>query len=174
MGRPAASSPGGHFQLWLPDRAPKVWYGGIAMRLLRGFVILALVTTLGASPAWADRALVTTDPRHLVFGAVEVGETSQPQTVTWTNRTSETISIFNWVLYTGENFDYHNFPGSSCSALPQGEFGVLLQPGASCSFEVVFHPSMQGRITGQIVMSFFITDPSQPSEVVLRISGIGT
>ena len=144
------------------------------MRVLRGFVILGLLITLGASPAWADRPLVTTEPRRLDFGAVAVGQTSEPQTVTWTNRTDETINIFNWVLYTGENFDYYSFESSSCSALPQGEFGVLLQPGASCSFEVVFHPSMQGRITGQVVMGFFITDPSQPYQVVLDISGRGT
>ncbi len=140
------------------------------MRKLMPILVVAFIFVAWAPVAEADSPpTVRVNPPQVTFGATTVGEQSTPREIRWTNTSDLTVHIYNWVLYTGDNFDYWNFADSTC-----GQIGDVLAPHTSCSFEIVFHPSSLGSISGQIVFSYWLTDPSQPEPfVVVPIRGIG-
>src|SRR5687767_11968787 len=111
----------------------------LGFRLVPTVVLLVTVAfASNAVPASSSAPPVQANPRQVVFGATRVGEVSAPREIRWINRSDRTIHVFNWVLYTGEDFDFWNFQESSCAQLPVFET-VELPPHGRCSFGVIFH-----------------------------------
>ncbi|MCP4654465.1 MAG: choice-of-anchor D domain-containing protein [bacterium] len=83
----------------------------------------------------AQEPLLRLDPEHLDFEPTLVGESSPPQTVTFTNEGTGPLTIHELsVEGTQGRFD----------VLPGGCDDGLLAPDTSCSADVVFRPSAEG------------------------------
>jgi len=99
---------------------------------------------------------VSLSPPSLDFGSQPVGTTSQPQTVTLTNRANATLSIGK--IHINPNFAQTNNCGTSVAA------------GGSCTISVTFTPTRKGSGTVPLV----IYDNGGASPQIVLVSGTGT
>jgi hypothetical protein len=79
--------------------------------------------------------VVELSPRSLTFGDQPVGTTSQPQTITVTNRGKQTLDIYG-IGVSGTDFGDFNVDYTSC--------GATLGVGQSCQINVTFTPQATG------------------------------
>ena len=113
---------------------------------------------------------VSVSQSSLYFPSQPVGTWSAPQTVTFTNRNSVTlniagISLTGTVGTSGGNL----FPGVNTTEFAQTNNCNAVAPGAYCSLNVTFGPSMVGNRRGQLAISYDDAD----SPTVVSLSGIG-
>ncbi len=97
-------------------------------------------------------------PRRLDFGMVPVGTTSAPQPITLVNATSQPIRIRRILILPRLIFQQTN----SC--------GASIAPGASCTFEVTFTPTSEGKRFGLML----VIDNARPPVQLFRLTGQGT
>jgi hypothetical protein len=99
---------------------------------------------------------VDIQPANLDFGEVTLGETSDPQTATFTNIGNVAINVASVVAGLPFSVDSENCtPG--------------LPPGESCEIEVLFAPTSEGSASDQLAVTH--DAPGSPSTVGL--TGIG-
>lgn len=103
-----------------------------------------------------DVATVVTPVTSLCFWAL-VGQTSQAQTGIYVNQTTA-IQHISSLTTSDNNF---SIPVDSCS-------GHALAPGASCRFQVVFHPTHVGQ------QNALLTVGGTPGPVTLPLTGNST
>ena len=116
-------------------------------------VFIFAVTALGLGQA------VSLSPTSLSFGAVQAGNTSQPQVVTLTNTGSATLSI-SLINFTGnapQDYKQTNTCGTSVNA------------GSQCTISVSFKPTR----TGVRNANLSITDNAANSPQTVPVTGIG-
>ncbi|MBN1435626.1 MAG: choice-of-anchor D domain-containing protein [Sedimentisphaerales bacterium] len=90
------------------------------------------------------------------FGPVSQGLQSTTETVTLTNNGTSALSITNWALTTG---DTDIFQVQAFAAAP-----IVVAPGASTSFDVLFSPEQAQAYGGQITITS--DDPNNPTMTV--------
>jgi len=95
-------------------------------------------TVIAVTGTGYDTAFTATTTSSLSFGTQNVGTSSVPQTVTFTNTGDLTESLSVYAPYLGVDFTVLN----SCSS--------PLAPGASCVMEVTFSPTQAGLRTGTL------------------------
>lgn len=98
-------------------------------------------------------------PASLNFGHVDVGQTSQPQTVTVTN--SGSLGLF----FTTINAPLDVTESDNCPRLSTHPEG--LAPGATCTIQVTYAPTSAGSINGGLG----ITDSAKDRGQVVTLSG---
>jgi hypothetical protein len=105
-------------------------------------------------------------PASVDFGTQLVGATTAPQTITWTNNNSTSISIASIAVVAtnppAAATDFAIAPGGNC--------GTSLAAGASCTVNVTFTPSVASAESAQLV--FTDTDPNNQQSATL--TGTGT
>jgi hypothetical protein len=112
------------------------------------------LTGSGMTPAPA----LTLSSSALNFGSVNLGATSQPQTITLTNSGTLALTFTSLFAFTGD------FTGSgNCYTT------VPLAPGASCTLSVTFAPTVSGTRTGTIAVA--TNDPAGTKTISLTGSG---
>jgi len=99
---------------------------------------------------------VTLSPGALNFGAVAVGHTSAPKTVTLTNRQNVTLDFAS--ILTSAGF---GVAGNTC--------GANVAAGATCTVGVTFSPIATGAAAGSLTF----TDDAANSPQVVRLTGTG-
>jgi hypothetical protein len=109
---------------------------------------------------------VAVSPASVDFGTQLVGATTAPQTITWTNNNSTSISIASIAVVAtsppAAATDFAIAPGGNC--------GTSLAAGASCTVNVTFTPSVASVESAQLV--FTDTDPNNQQSATL--TGTGT
>jgi hypothetical protein len=140
--------------------------GGLMKRLWA--LTLVVMLMVAVPTAKAKPADLVASPKQPNFGAVAVG-TTEVMTITFTNRTSSTILISNFVLATAENFDYADL-SDTCLTNPTipGDFPVI-PLGGSCEIEIAFHPSTEGRIAGTLTVTYLFDASDQPPFPTLTV-----
>lgn len=104
-------------------------------------------------------------PNSLNFGNQTVGTTSSFQTVTVQNTGNITMTGISILSVDPVTFPLQNSGAGSCVAA-----GNTLAAGASCTFQVAFHPSSVGAVSNSVsVSSSALNSPSSVS-----VSGNGT
>ena len=96
----------------------------------------------------------------LEFGAIQVGTTSGPQTVTLTNNSSGAVSIINATV-NGLNATDFAKTLDTCAA-------TTLAPGAACSITVRFSPQAGGTRTGGLLVTI-----GSGSPLTIGLNGTG-
>ncbi len=109
-------------------------------------------------PPCTSNPVVTLAPNGLYFGAVNVGTSSSPQSVTLTNQQSVPLNISS-VALTGSYTESDNCVSSS-----------PIPAGGSCSISVTFRPTTAGTLIGQVT----VTDDAPGSVQVVNMTGIGS
>ena len=105
--------------------------------------------------------VVKVAPSSLNFGNQKVGTTSPPQTVTLTNVGTKVLNISDMSTVGNNPGD---FAISNNTCLP------TVQPGASCTFNVTFTPTLIGPRSASVS----ITDDGGASPQLVPLSGKGT
>jgi len=97
---------------------------------------LAVIATVAASPAAADRDLLRITPKQINFGSQPVGsENFDSVTVTNASASELRVLVSSALL---DDFGFGLLPGSTCPAL---DSGGILAPGESCVAVVRFSPT---------------------------------
>jgi hypothetical protein len=121
----------------------------------------AFVAKLGLVPS------VTVTPTSLNFGNINVGTTSSPQTVTFTNNSGTSVTLTSVAIVAGtpaaSATDYAVTSASTCAAGP-------VASGASCTVGVTFDPSVAAAETATLV--FTDSDSTSPQNVALTGAGV--
>ena len=110
-----------------------------------------------AKPGWAPytyphplRALVTgtvsISPLAVLYGSVNVGATSPPQTLTVSNTSGSTITFTSVPTYSGTNAADFATASNLC--------GGTLTNGNSCTFTVTFKPSIPSTESATVSIAF--------------------
>jgi phospholipase C len=102
-------------------------------------------------------------PDELTFGSVGIGDSSPPQTVTFTNKEQATLQITDVNIQDGS---FHNTP----NFIQTNNCGASLAPDQSCTFTVTFTPTVSGSTPG--VLLIFVSDPAI-SPISVSLSGTG-
>jgi hypothetical protein len=89
---------------------------------------------------------VTWSPASLNFGTVPVGTSSPPQTITFTNNASTTLTIKTVTITGPDNKDYSQT--NTC--------GTSLPRHSSCTITVTFTPTATGLRTADVTVSDFL------------------
>lgn len=97
-------------------------------------------------------------PATLAFGAITVGDSSNPLTATFTN--AATFSLPVTITLTGPNSSEYN-QTNTC--------GASVGAGASCTISVVFSPSVKGAA----MASVSVTDSGGASPQLVALQGTG-
>ncbi|HKU23487.1 MAG TPA: choice-of-anchor D domain-containing protein [Terriglobales bacterium] len=101
----------------------------------------------------------TVSPASLNFGHVDVGQASQPQTITVTN--SGGLALYFRVIIPPRDFtESDNCP--RLNTQPQG-----LAPGAACTIQVTYAPTSAGSINGVVDIS----DSAISGDQLVNLSG---
>ena len=111
----------------------------------------------------APQGAVTIDPAAFNFGTSQVLTPTLPHTFTLTNNGTKAVTV-SAVALGGDNPD--NFSlilGNNCT-------GAVLDPGQSCSVQVVFRPTAVGAL--QATLSFTTDAPGSPTRAALYGVGI--
>lgn len=124
-------------------------------------ILLPAAVLAAASLSTAAAATAAPDQWDLVFDFVQVGHTSAPQTVTYTNAHSARLKVKH-VRVTGRNATDFALSDDGCS-------GATLAPKATCRIGVAFHP----QAAGTRVASVEIVDADQCATWV-HVAGSGT
>ena len=103
---------------------------------------------------------VSVSPASLAFGNQQVGTTSAPQAVTFSNTSNGTVSI-NSIAFSG---------GASGDFAEANNCGGSVAAGSSCTINVTFTPSATGTRSSQLA----ITDNASGSPQQVSVSGTGT
>jgi hypothetical protein len=104
---------------------------------------------LGLAPA------ASLSPQQLDFGSVQVGQQSQPQSVTLTNSGNFQLNVVSVATTAGAPF---TVGADTCT-------GAAIAPGGSCSVAVTFAPSARGAFT--LPLTFTDDAPGSPQQVTL-------
>ena len=122
----------------------------------------------GVKWVWEDLGIrpvtgptVTLDQTRIIFGALDLGDTSPTRTIVLTNVGSGPVSISGTNL-TGPNASDFEIAGDSCT-------GTNLDSGQNCTVGIVFSPGAAG--TRHAVLTF--TDSAGAQQVALQGDGIG-
>jgi len=91
-------------------------------------------------------------PTALDFGAIAFGQSSQPKTVTITAGGTQ-LAVTSIVL-TGAQAGNFAISSNLCS-------GRTLDPGASCTFTVVYTPTIQGPVSASVTVTDTDATPTQ-------------
>jgi len=122
-------------------------------------VVVVIPAVIFALTAFAVGQAVSLSPTSLSFGAVQAGNSSQPQTVTLTNTGSATLTISS-IAFTGnalQDYKQTNTCGTSVNA------------GAQCTISVTFKPTRTGVRNANLT----ITDNAANSPQNVPVTGIG-
>jgi len=122
-------------------------------------VVVVIPAVIFALTAFAVGQSVSLSPTSLSFGAVQAGNSSQPQTVTLTNTGSATLTISS-IAFTGnalQDYKQTNTCGTSVNA------------GAQCTISVTFKPTRTGVRNANLT----ITDNAANSPQNVPVTGIG-
>jgi hypothetical protein len=109
-------------------------------------------------PPCTSNPVVTLAPNGLYFGAVSVGTSSAPESVTLTNQQSVPLNVTN-VAASGAYTETDNCVSSS-----------PIPAGGTCSISITFRPATSGTLTGQVT----VTDDAPGSFQVVNMTGIGS
>jgi hypothetical protein len=123
-----------------------------------------LTTSAGVAPAVVPltgngipSGAMTVVPAVVSFGALTVGQTSPPQTVTVTNAGATTLAGLTYLLAG----DY---------SLTQNQCGTQLASGSACTFTVTFSPSAPGTRIGSVTIQ---SSAAGFTPVVVGLTGTG-
>ena len=108
-----------------------------------------------ADEAAPSNASLTVSPSKLDFGTTAVSSASEAQTITLNNSGNAAVSLTG-ILISGIDFSEN----TSC--------GQSLEPGASCTVQVVFRPATTGPRLGTLTI-----DADRGSLRVIPLSGTG-
>ena len=111
-----------------------------------------------AFPSCTSHPVVTLAPNGLYYGALSVGTSSAPQTVTLTNQQGVPLNIAS-VVATANYAESDNCVSSSPIA-----------PGGTCTISVTFMPAVSGTLTGQVTVS----DDAPGGFQVVNMTGVGS
>ena len=95
-------------------------------------------------------------PSKLNFGKVKVGGNSQPQTATLTNSGTAPLDIKS-IAISSDFIQTNNCPGS-------------LAPTATCTISVIFTPTRDGALQGDV--SFTDNAPDSPQKILMKGMGV--
>ena len=142
----SSATPGSTFgaTLTIPDNAP----GSSPQVTLTGTV---------GTPA------VSFSPASVGFGTVGVGVSSAPETVTVTNSGSSALSVSSLAL-GGTNPLQFAITGGTCGS---GSVSLTLAPGASCTVQITFDPTVAGPMAAELV----VTDDASSSPQSVELTG---
>lgn len=112
----------------------------------------------GSTTAAAGSLKLSVVPSSLDFSVVSVNTPSAPGTVTVTNKGTAGVTFLD-VAWEG---DYSKGASSTCG-------DAVLNPGASCTFDVIFTPSAEGQSTGALT----ITSDAATEPYTVSLSGTG-
>jgi hypothetical protein len=101
----------------------------------------------------------TASPTTVAFGAVRLGKSASPQTVTLTNDGNTTIHVTSAALTGSSAF---SLAADTCS-------GATLSLGTACTVQVGFAPAALGALSGTLT---FTDDASSPTQTA-TLSGSG-
>ncbi len=126
------------------------------------FVLVALAPA--SSSAARGQSFLTFSTYSLDFGACPSGGHCSAS-ITFTNVSGGNLDVAGagYVTFTG----FFGAVGSECS----GTTATGLAPGGSCTFLLDFAPTVPGRYTGKMCVSFIDTHPSM---ICIKLSGTGT
>jgi len=105
-------------------------------------------------------------PAALAFGSILVNTTSTTQTLTLSNTSTSTALAINSITVEGAN---------AADFLQTSGCGTSLAPGATCTVEVSFHPSLEGNRSA--LLSVSSNDPLNGSPLgtfSVPLSGLGS
>ncbi len=111
-----------------------------------------------AFPSCTGNPVVTLAPNGLYYGALSVGTSSAPQSVTLTNQQSVPLNIAS-VTATANYSETDNCVSSSPIAA-----------GGTCSINVTFTPAVSGMLTGQVT----VADDAPGGFQVVNMTGTGS
>jgi hypothetical protein len=117
----------------------------------------ATVSLSGTGVSPGGSLLLSASPTSLGFGNVNVGSTSEPQSVTLTNSGTASVTISQAAI-TGTGFSFTGL------TLP-----LTLTAGQTATFTVSFAPTVAGNVTGSLSLTSNATD----SPNVVALSGTG-
>ena len=109
-------------------------------------------------PSCTSNPVVTLAPNGLYFGALTVGTTSAPQSVTLTNLQSVPLNISS-ITAAGNYAETDNCVASS-----------PIPAGGSCTINVTFAPGSAGTLTGQVT----VVDDAPGAVQVVNMTGVGS
>ena len=109
-------------------------------------------------PPCTSNPVVTLAPNGLYYGAIKVGTSSAPQSVTLTNQQSVPLNI-SGVTVSGSYTETDNCVSSS-----------PIPAGGTCLISITFEPATSGTLTGQVS----VTDDAPGSVQVVNMTGIGS
>jgi phospholipase C len=113
---------------------------------------------------------VSLSASSLSFPAQPLGTWSAPQTVTLTNRNSVTLNVTSVDLTGTVGTSGGNlFPKVNTTEFIESNNCNAIAPGASCSFQITFGPTVAGDRSGELAISYDEAD----SPTLIALSGIG-
>ncbi len=110
----------------------------------------------------APQGAVTLDPAAFNFGNSQVPTPTLPHTFTLTNNGTKAVTVTSVTLAGTSPENFSVILGNNCT-------GAVLNPGASCSVQVVFRPTAVGAL--QATLSFVTDAPGSPT--VAALYGVG-
>jgi hypothetical protein len=129
--------------------------GGWSMRM----VALKGSSSAPSGEQQSQSGAVSLSAASLVFGSVAVGLTSASQTITLTNRSSSTLSIYSIELTGTDPSDFTEV--TTC--------GTNLAAGGNCTIVVIFAPLTSGDLSASLTL----TDSASGSPQTVSLTGGG-